>query len=56
MPRKPRMTKTEKAFMEALHPIIWTKGVENLGQSKTFKALPEGVRNAYISLIIHKTR
>lgn len=54
--RKPRYTKTEKAFMDAMHQIIWQKGVKTLADSKPFHQLPDGVQKAYIQLLMTKTR
>jgi hypothetical protein len=56
MPRKPRMNTTEKAFMSAMHKIVWHKGAKTLAESKTFHKLPEEVQKAYIRLIMTKTR
>jgi hypothetical protein len=53
---KPRMTKSEKAFMDELRPIIWHKGATTLAESETYKQLPEAVRQAYLQLLITKTR
>ncbi len=53
---KPRMTKAEKAFMDELRPIIWHKGATTLAESETYKQLPEAIRQAYLQLLITKTR
>ena len=53
---KPRYTKTEKAFMDAMHQIVWQKGIKTLAESKPFHQLPEGVQKAYLHLLMTKTR
>jgi hypothetical protein len=54
--RKPRYTKTEKAFMDAMHQIVFQKGIKTLAESKTYHQLPEEVQRAYIRLLLTKTR
>lgn len=53
---KPRYTKTEKAFMDAMHQIVWQKGIKTLAESKTYHQLPEEVQKAYLRLLMTKTR
>lgn len=53
---KPRYTKTEKAFMDAMHQIVFQKGIKTLAESKTYHQLPEEVQRAYIRLLLTKTR
>ena len=58
--RKPRMTKSEKAFTERVHAIVFAtpeirNGVSYLDR-KTFALLPEVAQRRYMDLIINKTR
>ena len=60
MARKPRMTKSEKAFVERVSSIVFATPEIRDGQKwldrKAFATLPEADRKQYIDLIIGKTR
>jgi hypothetical protein len=58
--RKPRMTKSEKAFVERISAIVFAtpeirNGVRYLDR-KAFATLPEADRKQFIDLLIDKTR
>ena len=58
--RKPRMTKSEKAFVERVSAIVFANpeirnGVSYLDR-KTFALLPEVAQKRYIDLLMTKTR
>jgi hypothetical protein len=57
---KPRMTKSEKAFTERVHAIVFAtpeirNGVSYLDR-KTFALLPEVAQKRYLNLLATKTR
>ena len=58
--RKPRMTKSEKAFVERVSAIVFATPEIRNGQKyldrKAFATLPEADRNQYLDLLIGKTR
>lgn len=58
--RKPRMTKSEKAFMERVNAIVFNPAVIRDGKRymnvTTFNALPEHVQKQYRDLLLNKTR
>jgi hypothetical protein len=58
--RKPRMTKSEKAFVERVSAIVFAtpeilNGVSYLDR-KTFALLPKVAQDRYIDLLMTKTR
>jgi hypothetical protein len=58
--RKPRMTKTEKAFMERVNAIVFNPAMIRDGKrymnTNTFNALPEHAQERYMDLLLNKTR
>lgn len=58
--RKPRMTKSEKAFVERVSAIVFATPEIRNGQAyldrKAFATLPEADRKQYLDLLIGKTR
>ena len=60
MARKPRMTKSEKAFVERVSAIVFATPEIRNGQKyldrKAFATLPNVEQKQYIDLIIGKTR
>lgn len=58
--RKPRMTKSEKAFVERVSAIVFAtpeirNGVSYLDR-KTFALLPQVAQDRYLNLLLTKTR
>jgi hypothetical protein len=60
MARKPRMTKSEKAFVERISAIVFATPEIRNGQAyldrKAFATLPDADRKLFIDLLIDKTR
>ncbi len=60
MARKPRMTKSEKAFVERISAIVFATPEIRNGQAyldrKTFALLSKETQDRYWDLLIHKTR
>jgi hypothetical protein len=60
MARKPRMTRSEKAFVEWASRIVFATPEIRNGQAyldrKAFATLPEADRKLFIDLLIDKTR
>lgn len=58
--RKPRMTKSEKAFMDRVHAIVFATPEIRNGQKyldrKTFALLPEDAQKRWTYLLLNKTR
>lgn len=58
--RKPRMTKSEKAFVERVSAIVFATPEIRNGQRyldrKTFALLPKVAQDRYIDLLMTKTR
>jgi hypothetical protein len=58
--RKPRMTKSEKAFVERVSSIVFATPEIRNGQRyldrKTFSLLSKETQDRYWDLLIHKTR
>jgi hypothetical protein len=58
--RKPRMTKSEKAFMERVNAIVFNPAMIRDGKrymnTNTFHALPEDAQKRYMNLLLNKTR
>lgn len=57
---KPRMTKSEKAFVERVNAIVFaTPEIRDGGKyldRKTFALLPQKVQDRWMYLLLHKTR
>jgi hypothetical protein len=60
MARKPRMTKSEKAFVERISAVVFATPEIRNGQKyldrNAFATLPEADRKLFIDLLIDKTR
>jgi hypothetical protein len=60
MARKPRMTKSEKAFVERVSSIVFATPEIRKGQRyldrKTFALLSDVTRDRYLDLLLTKTR
>lgn len=60
MPRKPRMNKEEKAFMERINSIVFaTPEIRDGGRyldRKTFHLLSKETQERYLTLCVTKTR
>jgi hypothetical protein len=60
MARKPRMTKSEKAFVERVSSIVFATPEIRNGQRyldrKTFALLSDVTRDRYLDLLLTKTR
>ncbi len=58
--RKPRMTKSEKAFVERVSAIVFATPEIRNGQRyldrKTFALLSPETRDRYLTLLVSKTR
>jgi len=57
---KPRMTKSEKAFMDRMNAILFNPAMVRDGvrylNTNTMKAMPEHAQKRYRELLINKTR
>jgi len=60
MARKPRMTKSEKAFVERVSSIVFATPEIRNGQKyldrKTFALLSPETKDRYLTLLVSKTR